>query len=70
MFTSTTSRPHSPAASWSRFDHAVVSLWRAHPADGAPDLDALAGIDVDARVAWAKLKAMSDGAAIASKQLW
>ncbi|WP_119717605.1 HvfC/BufC N-terminal domain-containing protein [Cognatilysobacter tabacisoli] len=38
-----------PAASCRRFDHAAVSLWRAHPANGAPDLDTLAAIDVDAR---------------------
>lgn len=37
-----------PAAAWRRFDRAALSLWRAHPADGAPDLDALAAIDVDA----------------------
>jgi 5-methyltetrahydropteroyltriglutamate--homocysteine methyltransferase len=29
-----------------------------------------ASTTVDARVAWAKLKAMSEGAALASKQLW
>jgi hypothetical protein len=37
-----------PAAAWRRFEHAALSLWRAHPSDGAPDLDALGAIDVDA----------------------
>lgn len=37
-----------PAAAWRGFDHAALSLWRAHPLDAPPDDAALQAIDVDA----------------------